>query len=363
MQDMVIKGTGNSRFLKSVENFLDLFPNYEAFAAAFAAGILPVDFNGINPDGITQMGTPYAKSAVMTDETAALFGLDETAVPDDVFRWIAEWGQSTWKLLAEYKTAGAYTFVVPDDVDELGVLMIGGGGSGGAASGQTNTTLWSAFATGGGSGQFGNIVFRKQDGQFTTGEEIPVVVGAGGKGVTIGDGNASGNAGGTSSFKTNTLAGGPGGNGFQYGGSGGAPSGGMGQSSDGNAVPDNLPAPYGLAPYYPTTTGDAILLPTRPNNTAFGARNRFDENDAHVYCGAGGLARRYYSSGSYTSTVQSVITRTKGSAGAGAAQTSVGNSATAPGDGGGAVVGNYNFSITSGDGADGLVLVYGRKVV
>lgn len=88
MEDMVIKGTGNSRFLKSVENFLDLFPTYEAFAAAFAAGILPVDFNGINPEGITQMGTPYAKSSVLADETAALFGFGATAIPDDIFKKI-----------------------------------------------------------------------------------------------------------------------------------------------------------------------------------------------------------------------------------------------------------------------------------
>lgn len=88
MRDMVIKGTGNSRFLKSVENFLDLFPTYEAFATAFASGVLPVDFNGINPDGVTQMGTPFAKSEILTDETASLYGMDETAVPDHIFKKI-----------------------------------------------------------------------------------------------------------------------------------------------------------------------------------------------------------------------------------------------------------------------------------
>lgn len=102
MQDMVIKGTGNSRFLKSVENFLDLFPNYEAFATAFASGVLPVDFNGINPDGITQIGTPYAKSAVLTDATAALFGLDETAVPDDVLK------KTGHVVFGSYEGTGAY---------------------------------------------------------------------------------------------------------------------------------------------------------------------------------------------------------------------------------------------------------------
>ena len=88
MQDMVIKGTGNSRFLKSVENFKELYPDYNSFVEALVAGTLPVDFNGLNPAGITQMGTPYAKSEVLADETAALFGLDGTAVPDDVLRAI-----------------------------------------------------------------------------------------------------------------------------------------------------------------------------------------------------------------------------------------------------------------------------------
>ena len=105
MQDMVITGTGNSRFLKSVENFLDLFPTYEAFAAAFASGVLPVDFNGINPDGITQIGTPYSKSAVLTDETAALFGLDNTAVPDDVLRVIS----SGFSRIAVGTVTGSFT--------------------------------------------------------------------------------------------------------------------------------------------------------------------------------------------------------------------------------------------------------------
>lgn len=51
VQDGIIKGTGNSRYLKSVANFLSLYPNYEAFAAALIAGELPIDLNGINEAG------------------------------------------------------------------------------------------------------------------------------------------------------------------------------------------------------------------------------------------------------------------------------------------------------------------------
>lgn len=85
MQDMIPKGTGNSRFLKSVENFMTLYPSYESFVAALVAGTLPVDFNGVNPDGIAQSGTPLNKNTLLSDATAALLGLDPTAVPDDAF--------------------------------------------------------------------------------------------------------------------------------------------------------------------------------------------------------------------------------------------------------------------------------------
>lgn len=75
MKDFVPLGTGNSRFLKSVANFLTLYPDYASFAAALVAGTLPVDFNGINTAGIAQSGTPLNKSALLTDETAAALGL------------------------------------------------------------------------------------------------------------------------------------------------------------------------------------------------------------------------------------------------------------------------------------------------
>lgn len=85
MQDLVTLGKGNSRFLKSVENFKDLYPTYNDFVAALVAGTLPIDLNGINTDGIKQAGTPLNKETLLKDATAAKFGLDPNAVPDDVF--------------------------------------------------------------------------------------------------------------------------------------------------------------------------------------------------------------------------------------------------------------------------------------
>lgn len=71
MTDGVIKGTGNSRLLKSVSNFLALYPTYTDFVSALVAGTLPVDFNGINSAGWTTLATALNKANLLSDETAA----------------------------------------------------------------------------------------------------------------------------------------------------------------------------------------------------------------------------------------------------------------------------------------------------
>lgn len=84
MKDSAILGTGNSRYLKSVANFKTLYPTYDDFVAALVAGTLPVDLNGINPAGFQQVGDGLGKATLLKDTTAALYGLDASAVPDDV---------------------------------------------------------------------------------------------------------------------------------------------------------------------------------------------------------------------------------------------------------------------------------------
>lgn len=90
MQDIVIKGTGNSRTLASVPNLLTLYPTYEAFAQALIAGELPIDLGPLNETGVDTMGTALNKANLLTDATAALFGLTSDAVPDDVLAAISE---------------------------------------------------------------------------------------------------------------------------------------------------------------------------------------------------------------------------------------------------------------------------------
>lgn len=73
---MIIKGTGNSRLLKSVPDFLTRYPTYEDFVSALVAGTLPFDFNGVNADGIEQMGTAQSKANLLPDDVAEKLELE-----------------------------------------------------------------------------------------------------------------------------------------------------------------------------------------------------------------------------------------------------------------------------------------------
>lgn len=88
MIDSKLAGTGNSRFLKSVSNFKTLYPTYDDFVAALVAGTLPIDLNGINPDGWTQQGTPLNKANLLSDDVANGLGLVDDATPNGAFNAI-----------------------------------------------------------------------------------------------------------------------------------------------------------------------------------------------------------------------------------------------------------------------------------
>lgn len=91
MQDLIPKGTGNSHFLKSIADFLEKYPDYPSFVQALVEGSLPFDFNGINPDGIVQMGTLLNKANLLTDETAESLGMGEiNPTVNEAFAKLAE---------------------------------------------------------------------------------------------------------------------------------------------------------------------------------------------------------------------------------------------------------------------------------
>ena len=113
MKDSVILGSGNSRYLKSVADFKTLYPTYDDFVAALVAGTLPIDLNGINAAGFQQLGDALGKATLLKDATAALYGLEDTAVPDDVFSALSK--AVTKKVIIEHTwAAGSTTLVFVD---------------------------------------------------------------------------------------------------------------------------------------------------------------------------------------------------------------------------------------------------------
>ena len=107
MIDSVLKGTGNSRFLKSA------VPAGISWADALAmlqAGTFPIDFNGINTEGFQQVGTPLNKANLLKDATAAQIGLPPSTTPDGMFQALGNTGElHVWRktvVNASTKLAG-----------------------------------------------------------------------------------------------------------------------------------------------------------------------------------------------------------------------------------------------------------------
>lgn len=97
MTDGVIKSTGNSRYLKSVANFMSLYPTYEDFVAALVAGTLPVDLNGINPNGWSTQGTPLNKANLLADNTGSMLGLGSTGTVNSALAQLGQYNQYWWR--------------------------------------------------------------------------------------------------------------------------------------------------------------------------------------------------------------------------------------------------------------------------
>ena len=87
MHDSIPKGDGTSRTLKSVENFLELYPTYQDFALALINGTLSVDI-GLNADGWLVLGMALSKMNLLRDETGEALWLEDppNATLDDAFQ-------------------------------------------------------------------------------------------------------------------------------------------------------------------------------------------------------------------------------------------------------------------------------------
>lgn len=205
MQDAIIKGNGNSRYLKTVAAALSLYPTYEDFLHALVAGNFPIDLNGINEAGWTQQGTPLNKANLLPDALATSLGLPATATVAD-----ALFGAAIYPLpkkIASYETAGSFTWTAPDLANgkayKIGVLIIGAGGSGGIAAPASGSSARSA--SGGASGYSLSMSLT-----VNPNESKALVVGKGGEAVTstVNGGYGSGKAGGSSSFDGISVNGG-----------------------------------------------------------------------------------------------------------------------------------------------------------
>lgn len=114
MQDAIMKGNGNSRYLKTVGEALSLYPTYEDFMQAMVAGIFPVDFNGINKDGWTQLGTHLNKANLLSDTVISTLGLSTgvNSTPNDAFNVLANIGNvHVWRktVVADEEVPAGYT--------------------------------------------------------------------------------------------------------------------------------------------------------------------------------------------------------------------------------------------------------------
>ena len=85
MKETIIKGTGNSRSIRSVPNFATLYPTWESYRDAMAADGVPVDIGALNEAGCSQIGDGLNKATLLKDATAALYNKTSNATPDDIF--------------------------------------------------------------------------------------------------------------------------------------------------------------------------------------------------------------------------------------------------------------------------------------
>lgn len=111
-----MKGNGNSRYLKTVGEALSLYPTYEDFLQAMISGTFPVDFNGINKDGWTQLGTLLNKANLLSDTVISTLGLSTgvNSTPNDAFNVLANIGNvHVWRktVVAEEEVPAGYRLV------------------------------------------------------------------------------------------------------------------------------------------------------------------------------------------------------------------------------------------------------------
>ena len=342
MRDGIIKGDGTSRLIKAT-----LPETYEEFKAACASGSQMLDIL-MNLAGWDTIPDLLNKANLLSDAVAARFSLDNTAVINDVLNTIG--GLSVrWKLIAKFTTAGPVKFTVPQNVEELGIYLIGAGG-GGASAYTTGDNYQNA---GGGAGGYGKNFIRK----VTPGETLTGVVGAGGEGGRSSSKTPTpGKKGGTTSFSEETADGGD-------GGSTNTASGGQGAGVDPKIYPsgtvDRERGKYlfGSMP----TVGDDYYKYSHTMQTPQESQNWFDSNmvtlaaGGNVFLGSNSAGTDHYGG--------VLPDGTKGGDGMRGATRPSGIDATGNGNGGGGYGDVSGSRLLGGRGSDGAIYIYARGFV
>lgn len=99
MIDQIIKGTGDSRFLRSS---IPANITFAEFVALLRSGELPVDFAGYNSEGIDTVGTDLNSDNLLSDTVATELGLTNTATPNDAFQTLNSKANSIQNSLGGY---------------------------------------------------------------------------------------------------------------------------------------------------------------------------------------------------------------------------------------------------------------------
>ena len=179
---------------------------------------------------------------------------------------------------------------------------------------------------------------------MTPGQEIPIVIGAGGVGVNS---KNNGNKGGTTSVNGVAVEGGDGGN-MSEGAAGG-------QGSYGTPSSNTTAKLYGSIP----TPGDTFNESQFTKQNPLESQNKFDPFMVTLCAGGGASEYGNPHSAEITQEMVAMPDGTKGGDGL-KTQGKVGIDATGNGNGGGGIV--SSDWCTSGKGSDGAVFIYTRSV-
>lgn len=199
MKDLVPKGTGNSRFLRSS---IPANITHEELVTLLRAGTFPVDFAGLNSAGVAVVGSAYNKANVLPDDVCSAIGVATNAEPKDAFLKLSD-ANRPYKLLEKITASKFWT--CPDGVFCITALIVGGGGGGGGGG---------EGSTGGGGGQGGACLLARDIG-VTPGQSYQIIIGNGGAAGTTSA--TTGYKGGDTSAFGLTAIGGSGGE-LQFGG-------------------------------------------------------------------------------------------------------------------------------------------------